>query len=1147
MKFICLLLCVCGSLLKETFVCLGFVSYPTVLLRVPVESNRLLASSSFYRNDLVRGFASTSSDETHAKVSRIIQSILKSPRKTSTEDILRTVSSTDGRLSTLELLELMHGLLEKRDHERFGDVISIYTTSYHDEIEGLLASDQLNGESLSLRLNSVSQFKGSNDRKSFSNMKQRSDSLNGVGVDMNDDESTAGAPEDIDLNLLMLVLHSIQQMKPKKRHLQSLALLDKVIHARLHHQLVSTFIFAIIESSDLFAGDTTTSSTLHNLAKKYFDSLDGKSSSHSTENAAHSTRSASIEVESMTSDNHEIMKKTNNLLLKNLIPSETIRTATALTRPWKNVEGIITEYKQHNSWRENAQKLDVITCLNIVDATLLDKYLNLLVIQKLSVIKSNNSNSNDNTQSLLAQSLEIIRFLLKSDTSKVLTDANITSYSMQEKPSFDDSKSKSKYVCHSSSNFDDVLDFIRCRVGNGCSRSGASDSLFFTDHRLQTAIDLTQLNRNRNRNRGRRKYISNNENEARSLNETGQDREEIQGIGSTGNEIIDDNDNYEAIEMNDVSINRVTAHTNEREDYSCSYYNFILDSISPNTPLVSTDLVCDSGKSSGGVEDVSGCERVVRVLSLGDGDLSFSASLIKIQEQLEVERGIEGREILERTKEEENAKKYCDEDAIINEEEMNMIQMQDQIDELDQSVQESESSLSILTPPQRTFLKTNTRPSPRLGLTVTTFESFSSLTEKYSNAESNVDFIVSTRIRETRRNGVQEGVNGVVNKLSENKLENTGAEKLEEAREYSQSVDRGVKDEVDVEVEEDVEHEEHCRVMYNMDATNLKLEDLSSDPFDVVIFNFPFGDATAASTVSADGSTGSTGYKGSTVASVPVPFNFDTHWVARGRHMHLMEGTFRSVKNILRKTISSGGGSRSSRSSIGGSSSGTGDVDELGDAGKESYHINEEKNKMKSNFDRSSDESLSNGQCPCKEMTTLTGTPYPKLMITLLLSQAMAWEVEKMSNHWGFKLVEIIPFEDRIFSHYGYDRKRTYTDDIFPSSSTSTSTSTFTSTSTSTSSSSSSRPTSTSTLQSSLLSSTSVFTASSTTLPLRLSDPLSPDSLSNTATPTEGRYTAHNGDDEHTVRVSKLLYNAQRKHWERNSVTAWTFVFTHSS
>ena len=58
-----------------------------------------------------------------------------------------------------------------------------------------------------------------------------------------------------------------------------------------------------------------------------------------------------------------------------------------------------------------------------------------------------------------------------------------------------------------------------------------------------------------------------------------------------------------------------------------------------------------------------------------------------------------------------------------------------------------------------------------------------------------------------------------------------------------------------------------------------------------------------------------------------------------------------------------------------------------------------------------------------------------KVMITLLLSQAAEWEIEKLANAEGFILIEIIPFEDVIFGTYGYSRKRTYSDDIFPSSS----------------------------------------------------------------------------------------------------------------
>jgi hypothetical protein len=44
----------------------------------------------------------------------------------------------------------------------------------------------------------------------------------------------------------------------------------------------------------------------------------------------------------------------------------------------------------------------------------------------------------------------------------------------------------------------------------------------------------------------------------------------------------------------------------------------------------------------------------------------------------------------------------------------------------------------------------------------------------------------------------------------------------------------------------------------------------------------------------------------------------------------------------------------------------------------------------------------------------------------------MEWEVEKLANAEGFSLEAIYPFEDLVLGALGYNRKRTYNDDIFP-------------------------------------------------------------------------------------------------------------------
>ena len=138
--------------------------------------------------------------------------------------------------------------------------------------------------------------------------------------------------------------------------------------------------------------------------------------------------------------------------------------------------------------------------------------------------------------------------------------------------------------------------------------------------------------------------------------------------------------------------------------------------------------------------------------------------------------------------------------------------------------------------------------------------------------------------------------------------------------------------------------------------------------------------------------------------------------------MHLLCGVFASSRNVLRMTsvcdddvigsAQNDGESVSESSSAGGSYSGSGS-----NSGSDSGSGRNDENALR-------DYTRTEGQ-----------SAPPKVMITLLLSQAIEWELEKLGRINGFQLSAIIPFEDLIFSTYGYSRKRTYVDDIFPSSS----------------------------------------------------------------------------------------------------------------
>lgn len=54
-------------------------------------------------------------------------------------------------------------------------------------------------------------------------------------------------------------------------------------------------------------------------------------------------------------------------------------------------------------------------------------------------------------------------------------------------------------------------------------------------------------------------------------------------------------------------------------------------------------------------------------------------------------------------------------------------------------------------------------------------------------------------------------------------------------------------------------------------------------------------------------------------------------------------------------------------------------------------------------------------------------------MLTLLVHQAVAWEIEYLAQKHGFSLSQIIPFEQLAWLHGGYQRRRTYKDDAFDS------------------------------------------------------------------------------------------------------------------
>jgi hypothetical protein len=209
-------------------------------------------------------------------------------------------------------------------------------------------------------------------------------------------------------------------------------------------------------------------------------------------------------------------------------------------------------------------------------------------------------------------------------------------------------------------------------------------------------------------------------------------------------------------------------------------------------------------------------------------------------------------------------------------------------------------------------------------------------------------------------------------------------------------------------------------IAYEVDATNIHNHvDLRTySDIDTVIFNFPFADTNAPTASKSGGvlrpdahidgggnlSASNGAEKDDCVAKeievgemVNLQKNrkqkaeksFATHEMARGRHMKLVRGLFSSVRHM-----------HDAR-----------EIDGCGDPGRSG---------LASDTTKASD-------CLHKPSNSI------RVCITLLISQAVAWEVEYVALTEGFELSEIIPFEASTFSFWGYSRKRTYNDDSFKS------------------------------------------------------------------------------------------------------------------
>ena len=123
-------------------------------------------------------------------------------------------------------------------------------------------------------------------------------------------------------------------------------------------------------------------------------------------------------------------------------------------------------------------------------------------------------------------------------------------------------------------------------------------------------------------------------------------------------------------------------------------------------------------------------------------------------------------------------------------------------------------------------------------MTSSTLESPESLFEKYSNAEANVYFFENFHPTNFSRNNFQE-------RKEEKEEEEGRGKKLTDKKKTSDSIvndeKRGNGEAVN-KVYKERTNQKH-KVLYNIDATKLHEKTFFANYFDVIIFNFPFGDA----------------------------------------------------------------------------------------------------------------------------------------------------------------------------------------------------------------------------------------------------------------------------------------------------------------